>query len=166
MSTLKPSYGSSSAFTTTGLQSLATSSTLVAGWASAVVDNTSVLSDDEIVSWIIKLGTSPSVNTMGECWLYEALNDTPTYPDTVTGSEGTVTLTSANVKYSGAIKFAGAMIFDATSSRLYYNTCRVAKVFDGSMPKKWGALFFHSSGVNLASSGNIVTRIPIQYQNV
>jgi hypothetical protein len=132
---------------------------------SAVVDNTSNLSMDEMVSWVIKMGTSPTAGATCECWLWETLDDTPTYPDTITGSEGTVTFTSANVKLSGALKFAGLITVDGTSSRLYYNTVRLSQCFGLSVPKKWGAAFINISGVTMASSGNVVTRTPIQFQN-
>jgi hypothetical protein len=34
------------------------------------------------------------------------------------------------------------------------------------MPKKWGPVFINGSGASLASSGNIFSRCPIQYQFV
>ncbi len=161
--TLKPSYGASVAFTTTGLQSLGNSAGAVAGWQSAVVDNTSDLAMDQIVTFVIKMGTSPGASTTVECWLYEILDDTPTYPDTVTGSEGAVTLTSLNVKYSGAFKLGALITVDNTSSRLYYATCRLTQLFGMSPPKKWGAVVINVTGVALASSGNVVTRTPVQF---
>ncbi len=164
---LKPSYGSSVPFTTTNLQSLASSSTGVAGWQSAVVDNTANLSMDELVTWVFKTGTSPTVNSVIECWLYEIMDDTPTYPDTINGSEGTVTFTSRNVLLSGAFKFANQVTVDATTNRLYYNSFRLSQAFGLSIPKKWGAIAINfNSGAALFSSGNVVTRTPIQFQNV
>ena len=166
-STLKPLYGSSAALTTTNLQSLASSSTYVAGWSSAVIDNTSNLSIDEIVTGIIKVGTSPSAGTAVEIWAWEILDDTPTYPDTITGSEsGSITLTSGNVKNGGAFKAATAIVLDNTSSRTYPFTFRLSNVFGLAMPKKWGIFITQASTVALASSGNVITRIPVQFQNV
>ncbi len=163
---LKPLYSGSAALVSTALQSLASSGNLLGAWSSAVVDNTSNLSDDEVITWTIKAGTSPSNGAIAECWLWEILDDTPTYPDTITGSEGTFSWTSLNVKQAGAFKFAGQFVFDATSSRLYSNSCRLSQVFGLAIPKKWGAIFVQSSTVALASSGNVVTRLPMQYQLV
>lgn len=164
-STLRPLYGASSAFTTTSLQSLANSAGGTGAWSSAVVDNTSILSDDEIVTFVIKTGTSPTVNTTIECWLWEIMDDTPTYPDTVTGSEGTITLTSANVKYSGAFKLAAQITVDSTSNQKYFATTRLSTCFGAAPPKKWGVVVVNISGVALNSSGNVVTHTPVQYQD-
>ncbi len=165
MSILKPSYGASVAVTSTALQSLAYGGTGLVMWSSAVIDNTANLSYDEIITWQIKSGTSPTVGAVGECWLWEILDDTPTYPDTITGSEGAFTLTSFNVKYAGLFKFAGNIIFDATTGRVYCNSFRLSQAF-GTPPKKWGIAFVNSSGVALSSSGNVVTRTPVQFQIV
>jgi len=162
---LKPLYGSSVPFTVTNLQSLANSSTLVAGWAGAVVDNTSDLAVDQILTWQIKSGSTPTVNLTGEIWCYEILDDTPTYPDTITGSEGTVTFTSVSVKQSG-LKFVDSILFDAAANRVWSGTARVKQVFGGTMPKKWGPVFINGSGASLASSANIFSRTPVQYQYV
>ena len=56
--TTTPTYGSSSVLTTTNLQSLATDSNLLAGWMSAVQDNTSDEGDDIILTGLIKMGSS------------------------------------------------------------------------------------------------------------
>ncbi len=163
----KPSFGSASALTTTNLQSLASSSTYVAGWSSAVIDNTSNLSMDEIVSGLIKVGTSPTANTAVEVWAWEILDDSPTYPDTITGSEsGSITLTSLNVKNAGAFKPAATIVLDSTSNRIYPFTFRLSAVFGGSPPKKWGLFITQASTATLNSSGNVITRTSIQYQNV
>ena len=165
--TIKPTYGASAAITSTNLQSLANDSTnLLAGWMSAVIDNTSNLSIDELISLILKAGTSPTAGNSIEVWAWSVLDDTPTYPDTITGSEGTVTLTSANVKAAGAFKLAAVITVDATSSRLYHVVFSLAQIFGGQMPRKWGLLVINGSGVALASSGNVVSRMPMQLQNV
>jgi hypothetical protein len=165
--TMKPVYGASSALTTTNLQSLATSSGLTTGWSSAVIDNTSNLSIDEEITGILKQGTSPTVGTTAEVWVWSILDDTPTYPDAITGSEASgIALTSTNVKYAGAFKFGCLITFDATSSRLYPFSFNLSQVFGLILPKKWGLFITQASGVSLASSGNVVSRIPMQLQSV
>jgi hypothetical protein len=163
--TLKPLYGASAALTLT-LNSLATSSGLVAGRSSTVVDNTSNLSVDELITGVISTGTNPTVSTNVEVWAWSILDDTPTYPDTVTGSDANTTLTSLNVKNAGLFKLGALITIDATTNRNYTFAFSLAQLFGGHMPKKWGIFVVHNTAVNLNSSGNTVSRIPLQYQNV
>lgn len=165
--TLKPSYGSAVALTFTSLASLANDSTnLLAGASSAVVDNTSNLSVDELVTGVIKMGTSPTAGNTIEVRAWSILDDTPTYPDTITGSDAAITLTSANTKNAGAIKLGAIIPVDATTSRLYAFSFSLAQLFGGFVPKKWGIWIVNGSGATLASSGSVVSHTPIQYQNV
>ncbi len=162
---LKPSYGASSALTLT-LNSLASDTNLLAGRSSTVVDNTSNLSDDELVTGVIAAGTSPTAGTQILVYAWSILDDTPTYPDTVTGSDANTTLTSANVQAAGAFKLAAVITVDATTNRNYPFSFSLAALFGGNMPKKWGIYVVHNTGVALKSSGHAVSRIPLQYQNV
>jgi len=163
---LKANPGASAALTTTNLQSLASDTNLLAGWSSAVIDNTSNLSVDEQVTGAIVTGTSPTISTSVLVYAWSVLDDTPTYPDTISGSEGTKTITSANVLNSGAFKLLGVITVDATTNRSYPFAFNIAQAFGGTMPKKWGLFVAHNTGVALKSSGQVVTRIPHQYQNV
>lgn len=164
--TLKPSYIAAVSLTVTHLNSLATDSNLLAGWSSAGRDNTSDLWVDAIVSGTLKTGTSPTASNWIELWMWEGLDDTPTYPDTITGSEAAITLTSTNVKY-GFGRWVQNIIVDSTSNRVYPFSFRAASIFNGSMPKKaWGLYFVQNTGAALNSSGNVVNILGIQYQNV
>jgi hypothetical protein len=168
MSIIKPSYGTSAALTSTHLQSLASDTNALAGWSSAMIDNTSFLSDSETISYIIKAGASaPTAST--NCWIYTwaALDDTPTYPDVITGSEALIALTSANVRDSGMLRQGAVITFDATANRLYYGSFNVAALYGGHMPKKWGVWAVQNSGQTLAASGNVISRADVtQYLNV
>jgi hypothetical protein len=81
---VKLAYAASAAYTKT-FASLATSPTLVAGWETTAVSNTTNLYLDYGVGGIITVGTSPTANTTIEVWAYASRNDTPTYPDQITG---------------------------------------------------------------------------------
>jgi hypothetical protein len=162
---LKPSYGASATLTLT-LNSLASDASLLAGRSSTVVDNTSNLSVDELVTIVYKTGTSPTVSTNIFTYAWGILDDTPTYPDTVTGSDANTSITSTNVLNSGAFKLANVVTVDATTGRLYYVTFSLAALFGGHMPKKWGIFSVHNTGVALNAAGNVTSRIPLQYQNV
>ena len=163
---LKPSYANNAAaLTMTSLASLASSSTLVAGACSAVVDNTSNLNDDELITGIIKTGTSPTVSTFIEIWAWGILDDTPTYPDTIAGTDAAKTLTSLNTKLAGAFKRLVTITVDATSNATYPFEASLASAFDGYMPKKWGLWITQNTGAALNAT-QVVSRIPLQYQNV
>ena len=163
---LKPSYGASALVACPSLASLASSSTLVAGWSSAAIDNSSNLSVDERISCVIELGASPTGGSTGEWWAWPIISNTSpiTYPDTLTGSEGTFTLTSLNVKYGGALKPAATITFDSTTNRLYYTEFSLSACFGLVIPIQWGLFFTHASGVALANAE--VIRYPVQFQNV
>ena len=163
--TLKPSYIASSALTSTALQSLASDTNLLAGWSSAVIDNTSNLADDDQMSVVLEMGTTPTVSTVVEIWAWSILDDTPTYPDTITGLQAAKTLTSTNVKTAGAFKLLGVITVDATTNRLYYFSASVAQAFGGNMPRKYGFFIVQNTGAAFNSSGNVVTSNQMQYTN-
>jgi hypothetical protein len=165
--TIKPSYAGVVALTVTNLQSLGSDNNLLAGWSSAGRDNTSDLWDDAEVSGVLVTGTSPTGSDWIEIWVWTAIDDTPTYPDTITGSEATKTLTSSNVKNSGCFRQGWAITVDATTNRSYPFSFNVAPLFGGKMPKKaWGVFIVHNTQVALKSSGQVVNITGFNYQNV
>jgi hypothetical protein len=166
---LKPSYGASASTAALGaftaLNGLATSSTLLAGWSSAVQDNTSDLFVDVDISGILKSSTSVSA-LYAEIWAWGILDDTPTYPDTITGSVGAITLTSAEIKLSGAFARLGTITFNTTSNQSYPFKFSLAQNGFGYVPKKWGLWITQNSAAALNASNNFVYRTGIQYTNV
>jgi hypothetical protein len=101
-----------------------------------------------------------------EVWVWEILDDSPTYPDTITGSEGTVSLTSLQTKYAGAFKCAGIITVNGSSNVVYSLTKHLSELYGLSIPKKWGVWILNATGAALNSSGHAVTRIPVQLQTV
>lgn len=164
---LKPIYNASAALTITNLKALPTSSTGAAGWMSAVIANGSNLSISEKITGLIKTGTTPTVNTNIWIYIWSALDDTPTYPDAITGSEGVVTLTSANVRDAGAFKLGQTITVDATTGRVYPFSIDVASLFGGHMPKNYGVYITHNTVANLDATTQVVSRADVeQYQNI
>lgn len=164
--TLKPLYGSSAPLTVTNLASLASDPTLLAGWSSAAIANGTNLSVTEKITGLIKTGTSPTVGTNIFIYLVPALDDTPTWPDTVTGSQVTVTLSSANVRDAGAFKLVDTITVTATSNIVYPFSIDVAQWFGGHMPKNYVVFIVHNTGVALNAT-QVVSRSDVtQYQNV
>lgn len=153
---IKKAYAASSNLTVTNLNSLASSSTWVAGWESGAIDNTSSLYDDYRIT--AKITVAAASLAAGEIRLYLVgpLDDT-TWPDVFDGTESVETLTDAEMR--DAICLLGAMtVTDTTNSDVYYLDCPSAKaVFGGNLPKKFVIFITHSTGQNLAASGNQVT---------
>lgn len=138
------------------LTSMATDATLLAGRASSVVDNTTNLDLDHLVSGVIKTGTSPTANTTIELWIYAhhlIVSGTPSYPDSITGTDANKTMTSANVKAAALIRAPVTLVVDSTSARSYFFApFSIAALFGGSMPPYWGLFVVHNTGVNLSAT--------------
>lgn len=152
-STHKPAYASVSALTISPA-SLASSATFVAGRESTAVDNSSNLYDDVILSGKITVGATPTPNTQILISVFSTLDDSPTWPDVMDGTDSAETLTSVGVG-QGFLKLAAALNVDSnTSNRAYdFNGISVANLFGGTMPKRWGVFIAHNTGVALHATG-------------
>ena len=142
---------------TISLASLANDSTnKLAGRQSTVVDNTSNLDLDHLLSGLIKMGTSPTAGNTVEVWAFahhKIVTGTYTYPDTLGASDAAVTLTSTNVK-NVALRLVAVFTVDATTGRNFYIApTSIAQLFGGSLPQKWGIFVVNASGVALDSTG-------------
>lgn len=133
------------------LASLNTDSTLLFGRASTAVSNTTDKFLDVSVAGKIRAGTSPTGGVI-EVWAYANFDGTPTYPDSITGTDADKTMTSANVK-SSALQFLWATSVDASSNRDYFMPpTSLAQAF-GQMPSNWGLFVTHSTAVALNATG-------------
>lgn len=140
---------------TISLASLATSATFVAGQESAVVDNSTNLYDDVILGGVIRVGTTPTVNTQILVFAFAPYDlDAPTYPDVMDGTDSVETLTSVGIG-QGFLRLAAALSVDATTSNrdYYFSGVSLASVFGGTLPKKWSLFVAHNTGVNLNATG-------------
>jgi hypothetical protein len=149
--TTKTSYrATNTALTVTSLNSLATTANLA--WASALVDNNTNQDIDEMVS-VSVTSASSSVSATGSIgiYVYSCVGGTTTCADTVTGSQGTFTLTSPTnlvfVKNCNVVAISTAYNCAAFS---------VAAAFGGSLPARWGVAIVNNTGAALAASGNAV----------
>ena len=161
MADIKSKYPSSSSVDLTcNLASLASNTAFVAGRASTAVDNTTNLDIDHLLSGKIRGGTTPTVSTQINIYAYANISSsagTPTYPDSITGTDIAKTMTSANVMNS-ALKFVASITVDATTGRDYFfGPVSIASVFGGSLPKFWGVYVAHATVAALDSTaGNHV----------
>jgi hypothetical protein len=163
MSTVTTYYAASAAITIT-LASLATNATWTTGRASTVVDNSTNLYDDAILAGKITCGTTPTAATIIAAYVWAQFDETPTYPDAITGSDAAFSPSSAGVMPSYMRLAAPLSVDSATSDRAYtFTGVSVAQLFGGVLPQRWGVYVAHNTGVNLnATAGNHV----ISYQGV
>ena len=167
----KPLYAASFAiFGSTDLDSLASSSSLLAGRESNVIDNTTNLYADVLLSGRFKANnTAPTAGGKIECWVGMVLNDTPDYPDVFDGTGSAETITSADIKNS-ILKLAASIPNDATANRVYeFDGISLAELFGGNMPHKYFLFVTQSTGQALnvtGSAGGQVWGKPINPQSV
>lgn len=159
-----PQANADSVAITITLASLA-SSTSWAGRASTAVNNASNLDLDHLVSGKIKLGTSPTANKAIQVYAYAAQSissGTPTYPDSITGTDAAKTMTSANVALA-CLRLLWAGTTDATTGlTLEMPPTSVAQAF-GQLPPYWGLFVVHDSVAALDGTGG---NHSFQYQRI
>jgi hypothetical protein len=159
MATASVSYGTAQTMTVTNLGAIATSSTLVAGWASAAVDNaagtlSATVSDAAIdvhVGGKITTSGTTTANTQIEVWAYGSYDGT-TYTAGISGSEGTVTLTSSEKPMLRLLNVIPNL--DTTARTYEFGPLSVAAAYGGAMPRKWGVFVTQSTGTSLAAAGS------------
>ena len=147
-----PVYGASATvFTSTALDSLASSSSWLAGWSSAVITNTY---NDVLLSGRFKANATAPTAGQIQVWVVAALNDTPAYPDTFDGTSKATTITSADIR--GAIaRNVFTVITDVTANRIYEMApVNIAQFFGGVTPPKYQVFVAHSmvQALNITAS--------------
>lgn len=169
MATVKPLY-SVSIPVSCNCSSLGSSATFVAGRESNIIDNTSSLFGDFMLSGRLVTGaSSPTANTQALVYTYGQLRDTPTLPDVFTGSDAAVTLTSAGVGRSFLRLAAVCDIDTGNANRSYpFGPVSVAGLFGGNVPQKFGVFITHNAGTTLQGSvsNHFLSVDGIQYQIV
>ncbi len=162
MAEIKRKYQASANLTVTNLASIPTSSTLVAGWLSGIIDNTSDLDLDKLITGKIALGNSA---TAGQIALYAiAMLDDSNWPTTALtsgtfGTEGTGAFKDATNRDAVAMPVwsIGTRADPGTDDVYQIAASSLAGAFGGILPAKCVLFLTHSTGVNLASSGHQVT---------
>lgn len=161
MGAVTASYRASSNLTVTNLHSISTSSTWSAGWISGIIDNTSDLDLDKAVSAKFALGDSA---TAGEIRMYAfAMLDDSNWPllfsAGTAGTEGTATITTTTIRDATMVLLWAAATRADPGTDDVYNMPPISLrgAFGGYLPPKVVLYASHSTGVNLAASGNQVT---------
>lgn len=141
------------------LASLASYSTLTEGRASAAFDATAnvgalgVPPEDVQLSVRVTTGSSPTANNRIEAWVVPAVDDAPTYPDGVSGSDAAKIFTNRNILMQTA-RLAACLVVTSTSNVAYSASASVRELF-GFLPLKFVIFVVHNTGVALnATAGN------------
>lgn len=144
--------------------SLASSSTFVAGRQSDEITNVTNKFIDALVGGVIRVGTTPTVNTQILVYAWGVLNDTPTRPDGFGAVDAARSITSVGVG-KGYLRLLTALDVDATTTDRDYPFAglSVANAFGGVMPIRWGIWIAHNTVAALnATAGNHV----LSYQGI
>ena len=154
MATRKIAYASAvTVYSASALDSLASSSTLVAGLESPVIDNTSNLYLDVLLSGRFKANNTAPTAGLIQVYVGSLLNDTE-YPDVFDGTESAETVTSVDIRNSTLI-CAASITTTTTATRIYeFSRRSVAELFGGSMPPKWFTFVTHSMVQTLNTTTN------------
>jgi hypothetical protein len=158
---LKLQYVASSALTH-GLAGLASSATLVAGWETAAVDNSTNEYLDFLLAGTITTGTTPTVGAIEVNVV--AMRDDTTWPDVFDGTSSAETVTTVDIK-NAICRLAASMVNTATSNVAYsFGPVSVASLFGGVCPRKFVVFVTHSTVAALnATAGNHVLSITPVY---
>lgn len=162
MAEIKRKYQASANLTVTNLASIVTSSTLVAGWLSGIIDNTTDLDLDKLITGKIALGNGA---TAGQIALYAiAMLDDSNWPASALtsgtfGTEGTGAFKDATNRDAVAMLVwaSGTRADPGTDDTYQIAASSLAGAFGGILPAKCVLFLTHSTGVNLASSGHQIT---------
>lgn len=161
-------YAASANQTVTNLNSLASNQTWIAGWESALIDNTTNLYLDYRVT--AQLTITSSNNQAGELRMYfVGMLDDSTWPAPFDGTESAETITDVEERDAFCRLGAVAVVDTSAGAVIYLDCPSVAQVFGGNLPAKFVLYISINSSTTttagLASSGNQVT-IKGSYVNV
>ena len=148
---IKLAYATDADYTIT-LASLATSSTLLTGRESTSVSNTTNLYLDYLIAGEITAGTSPTVDKTIEVIAVGSQDDTPTWPDGITGSDAGFSWSDDVVKNQLARYVASIQTLATTDFDYFFGPVSLAQLFH-TVPTHHLIWVGHDSAVNLNSTG-------------
>lgn len=144
--------------TFTTLNSLASDASLLAGASALAVDNGATGCPLEIgVSAFIKNNSSaPTAGKEIDIFAYAAIDEVPTYPDVLLGTDALKTITTAAIQNTGMRQMTSLII--ANTGNQVNPMCPTAlSALFGVMPRYWSIYVVHNSGNALNSAGNQFT---------
>ena len=161
----------STAMTVTNLHSLASSSDWSAGWSSASVNNTSNVYLDYLVAGTFTTHASNRQAGSINVFAIAALNDTPTWTATATGTmgtEGALSFTDTEERDS-ITRLIASITVDTSASAIYaFPPTSIALLFGGVIPPYWAIYVSQNCGTTttagLAAAGSAIYYTPITAQ--
>lgn len=159
MATVSLSYAAAVTMTITALNSNTSSTT--AGWASAVVDNTTNLYLDALVQVKLDMAATAAANDKAiYVYAYGGI-ETGVYSNPIAGTEGDVTLTDVTTTGQN-IRLLGVMPYNTTDEIIESSPFSVALAFGGTLPPFWGVAIMDFSGAAIAATGNTVKWVGVK----
>jgi len=155
MATMSISYRAAATLTIT-LAGLASSATHVAGRNGTAISNSLNKDADILLGGKITVGLTPVADTQIQIWAVAARDETPTWPDSMTGLDAAFTWSSEGVRNGAAVLVAVLQVDSATSNRAYeFSGVSLAAAFGGTLPDDINIFVTHDTGVALnATAGN------------
>lgn len=167
---IKAKYAASFTIESSGYNSLAASSTRVAGYESAAIDNGAYsggpMKDFHVAGYFKAAAANHNAGQI-DVWAIGCVNDTPTWPDVFDGTASAETVTSVNILNSIGKPIA-AILGDSTNDRVYpFGPVGIAQLFGGSVPDQF--VIFVAQNIQTstnawAASGHLVSGTPILAQ--
>ena len=161
-------YGAAStALTVTNLHSLASSATWITGWFSASVNNTANVYLDYMYGGTFTTASATRQVGVINVYVVAALNDTPTWPATATGTLGTQgagSFTDTQMRDSLCVLLT-SIVVTATNGEIYaFPPTGIAQLFGGSVPPYHCLYISANAGTtttaSFAASGNAIYYTP------
>lgn len=154
---IKLDYAADAALTQTNLDGISSSSTLVAGWTSGTIDNTSNEYEDYLISATFQAESTGLSAGEIRVYAYAVLDDTPTWPDVFSagteGTEGTATIHDSEIR-DGAFVLLWSVTTDTGASDKYsMPPTSIAQAF-GSVPRMFALFVTQSTGNTLETTGD------------
>lgn len=158
MATVTQAYRASVALSVTALQSQPANATWTTGWTGPTVDNSTNLDLDHLVAGQFTVAAASLTAGEIRVYLVPQANDT-TWPDIYsTGTEGTESASAVlhDTTTLTVLPCLWSCVTDTDNSRVYTmpQTSVLTKL--GFMPRKYVLFVAHSTGQNLAASGNAI----------
>jgi len=142
MANIKEAFGTIGQTITITTDSLAASVTV--GRASTVIDNSSNLYLDALLSGVLVTSSSALANSKSAyIFAYAQLDSTPHYTDGVSGSDAGFTRTDPP-----NLPFVAQVNLPATNTTYRFGPYSIAVAFGGVLPDHWGIVVFNDTGQN------------------
>lgn len=150
--------------TFTSLNSLASSSTLLAGAESEAVANGANLYLDAIVAGVVEQVAGTPTAGIIEVRLFGEIGTTPIYPDVLDGTDSAETFATLALK-NAATRLVRSIPTDATARAYPVGPFSVTSFFGGLLPRNWGLFVTHNT-VNALHATASAFRYQGVYSNV